>query len=94
MSKLTLEQVKFNLGKIPGWKLVDHPLALSRTFSCDDFHSAVRLINQIAEYIGQDHEHLEIKLMDNQLTLTLSTRKANGLTGKDFALAQTINKLV
>ncbi len=94
MSKLTPEQVRFNLGKIPGWRLVDQQMALSRTFSCADFQSAIRLINQIAEYLEQDHDNLEMKLVGNQLTLTLATRKANGLTGKDFALAQTINKLV
>ncbi|NGQ97113.1 4a-hydroxytetrahydrobiopterin dehydratase [Brevibacillus sp. SYP-B805] len=93
MSRLTLEQVKFNLGKIPGWKLDDQQMALSRTFVCEDFRSVIRLINQVAEYLEQDYQHLEMRIVGHSITFTLSTKEAKGLTGKDFALAQLVNKL-
>lgn len=92
MTKLTMEQIKWNLNKVPGWKLVEDQMALFRIFSYPDFHSAVRFINQIAEYAEKDKEHLDIRISGSAVTITLSTNQ-KGLSGRDFALAQTINKL-
>lgn len=92
MTTLTLEQIKWNLNKVPGWKLVEDQLALYRTFAYQDFHSAVHFINQIAEYVEKDKDHLDIRIHGSLVTITLSTNR-KGLTGRDFALAQTISKL-
>lgn len=92
MTKLTIEQIKWNLNKVPGWKLVEDQHALCRTFTYQDFHSAVQFINQIAEYVEQDLSHLDVHISGSVVTITLSTLH-KGITGRDFALAQTISKL-
>lgn len=94
MAKLTLEQVKFNLGKVPGWQLAEDQMVLFRTFLFADFLSSVQFIDRIAEYVEQDCDHAEIRLTGKKVTIRLTTQEAKGLTGKDFALAQTISKLV
>lgn len=93
LSKLSLEQVKLYLGKVPGWKLVEDQMALSRTYHCKDFATAVSFINRVAELLEHDSQHVEIYLSGGMVTFTLATREAKGLTGKDFALAQTISKV-
>jgi 4a-hydroxytetrahydrobiopterin dehydratase len=93
MAKLTLEQVKFNLGKVPGWQLAEDQISLHRTFVCADFLSAVRLINRVTEQLEQDSDHVEMRIHRNKVTFRLTTLEAKGLTGKDFALAQLISKL-
>ncbi|WP_432776778.1 4a-hydroxytetrahydrobiopterin dehydratase [Brevibacillus gelatini] len=93
MSKLSLEQVKLYLSKVPGWRLAEDKMALSRTYHCRDLATAVSFVNRVAEMIEQDSQHVEIHLSGGTVTFTLATREANGLTGKDFALAQTISKV-
>lgn len=94
MSKLSLEQVKLYLGKVPGWKLVEDRMALSRTYHCRDFGTAISFVNRVAELLAEyDSQHVEIHVNGGLVTFTLATREAKGLTGKDFALAQTISKV-
>lgn len=93
MAKLTLEQVKFNLGKVPGWQLAEDQVSLHRTFDFADFLASIRFINQVAELLEQDSDHLEMRINRNKVSVRLTTQAAKGLTGKDFALAQLISKL-
>lgn len=92
MSKLSLEQVKLYLGKVPGWKLIEERMALSRTYHCRDFATAISFVNRVAELLDYDGQHVEILVNGEMVTFILTTREAKGLTGKDFALAQTISK--
>ncbi|CAM5793363.1 MULTISPECIES: 4a-hydroxytetrahydrobiopterin dehydratase [Brevibacillus] len=93
MSKLSLEQVKLYLNKVPGWRLMEDRMALSRTYQCRDFSTAVSFVNRVAELLDQDSHHVEILIRQSTVTFTVTTREAHGLTGKDFALAQTISKV-
>jgi len=93
MTKLTIEQVTFNLGRIPGWKLAEDQMALYRTFTFFDFVTAVRFVNMLAEYVPHEDYQPEIRIAGPMVTCTLTTHQVKGLTGKDFALAQQINKL-
>ncbi|MDT3416522.1 4a-hydroxytetrahydrobiopterin dehydratase [Brevibacillus aydinogluensis] len=93
MTRLTLEQVKVYMNKVPGWRLVEDRMALARTYHCPDFASAVSFVNRVAEQLEHDSQHVEILISGGAVTFTLTTRDAKGLTGKDFALAQTISKV-
>jgi len=93
MARLSIEQIACNLYKVPGWKLDSERMALYRTFTCSDFPAAIRLVTQVAEQLSADHCP-EIRITGRDVTFTLYTKSANGLTGKDFALAQAINKHV
>lgn len=93
MSKLSVEQVKLYVSKVPGWKLLEDRMALSRTYHCADFAAAIQLVNRVAECLEHDSQHVEIHVNAGTVTFTLTTREARGLTGKDFALAQTISKV-
>ena len=93
VSKLSLKQVKLYLDKVPGWKLVEEHMALSRTYHCQDFAAAIQLVNRVSELLEQESQHVEIHLKGSSVTFTLTTREPGGLTGKEFALAQTISKV-
>ncbi|WP_019119800.1 4a-hydroxytetrahydrobiopterin dehydratase [Brevibacillus massiliensis] len=93
MAKLSIEQISCYLYKVPGWRLTENKQALVRTFSFPDFPSALRMVNRLADHMeGEDHLP-EVNVKGSDITFTLSTGHANGLTGKDFALAQKINRL-
>jgi 4a-hydroxytetrahydrobiopterin dehydratase len=91
MARLSREQIEFNISKIPGWKV--NGISIERTFIFRDFKEAIAFVNQLSEYAELMNHHPDIHISLNEVTLLLSTREHNGLTGKDFALAQRINKL-
>lgn len=92
MAKLSKEQITFNLSKIPGWKLNENEI--ERTFAFEGFKEAISFVNQVAEYAEEIGHHPDISIHYNEVFLLLTTHDDKGLTGKDFALAQRINKLL
>lgn len=92
MAKLSKEQIAFNMSKIPGWRLNED--RIERSFEFEGFRQALSFINQVAEYADQMNHHPDFTLRFNRVMLTLTTHDDRGLTGKDFALAQRINKLL
>lgn len=92
MSRLSPDQVVFNLSKIPGWVL-QGDYHIVRTLHFTDFKQAIEFVNQVSEYAELAKHHPEIHILYNKVTLKLTTHEAMGLTGRDFALAQRINQL-
>lgn len=91
VSKLTATRIKTALTKLPEWK---HSKArLTRAFVCQDFVAAIKLVNAVAQLAEQAGHHPDIDIRWNQVTLTLTTHSAGGLTQKDFSLAKAINQL-
>lgn len=92
MAKLSKEQITFYMSKIPGWKLNGN--AIERSFTFEGFKEAIGFVNQVAEYAEELGHHPDITIRYNEVVLLLTTHDDQGLTGKDFALAQRINKLM
>lgn len=92
MARLSKEQIAFNMSKIPGWK--QNQDMIERFFEFEGFKEAISFINQVAEYAEEMNHHPDLVLRYNKVWLTLTTHNDGGLTGKDFALAQRINKLL
>lgn len=67
--QLSLEQVKLYLNKVPGWRLMEDRMALSRTYQCRDFSTAVSFVNRVAELLDQDSHHVEILIRQSTVPL-------------------------
>ncbi|GEN35400.1 putative pterin-4-alpha-carbinolamine dehydratase [Aneurinibacillus danicus] len=92
MAKLSQEQIELNLSRIPGWTLEDG-VSIQRKVTFGDFREALEFVNQVGKFAEDAHHHPEIDIRYNKVKLRLTTQEKNGLTGKDFALAQKINKI-
>jgi len=92
MAKLSKEQIEYNISKLPGWKLNGN--CIERTIEFISFKEAISFVNQIAEFADEMDHHPKINIDFRQVKLSLITHSSGGLTGKDFALAQRINKLI
>jgi 4a-hydroxytetrahydrobiopterin dehydratase len=75
----------------PDWSVVDGEL--TRTFTFRDFSESMRFVNRVAEAAESASHHPDITIKWNRVTLTLSTHSEGGLTGKDLALATTVESL-
>ncbi len=90
MAKLSQEQIELNLSKIPGWTLEDDA-SIQRKAAFGSFREALEFVNQVGKFAEDAQHHPDIDIRYNKVKLRLKTHDKNGLTGKDFALAQKIN---
>lgn len=92
MPRLSLAQIELNMSKISGWRLNGNQI--ERVVSFADFAVAIDFVNRVAELATKANHHPELLIQFNKVKLTLTTHDEGGLTGKDFTLAQKINKLM
>lgn len=63
-------------------------------FEFNEFNSAIRFVNQIAELAEREHHHPDIDIRYTKVTVKLSTHDAgNVVTEKDYSLAEKIETL-
>jgi len=61
---------------------------IQRTFEFEDFLGSMKFVNAVAQYAEQAQHHPDMLIRYNKVTLTVSTHDANGITHKDFELAE------
>jgi 4a-hydroxytetrahydrobiopterin dehydratase len=91
VTKLNAAQIKSALATVPQWKKRGNTIA--RKYQFKDFSAAIQFMNAAAEHAEQAWHHPDIAIRWNQVTLTLTTHDAGGLTEKDFALARQFDEL-
>ncbi|MEK6650148.1 MAG: 4a-hydroxytetrahydrobiopterin dehydratase [Bacteroidota bacterium] len=84
-------QIREHLAQIPAWQ--HRGTTIVRTFERRDFVAAIGFVTSTAILAERADHHPDIDIRWNRVTLTLSTHSAGGLTGKDFALARSIDAL-
>lgn len=81
--------IREHLASIPHWER--RGTQIVRTFAHKDFVSAMGFVMAVAILAERADHHPDIDIRWNKVTLGLSTHSAGGLTGKDFALARSID---
>jgi len=85
MAKLTASEIKLALQDRPGWRKRGN--TITRTHAFKDFVAAIKFVNRVARQAEKAWHHPDITIRWNQVTLTLTTHDAGGLTAQDFELA-------
>jgi 4a-hydroxytetrahydrobiopterin dehydratase len=81
--------VAAGLARLPGWARVGR--AIARTYGFEDFRGALAFVNRVAELAERQQHHPDIDIRYNQVTLSVWTHDAGGLTERDFRLAAAID---
>lgn len=63
------------------------------SFEFTGFPEAIAFINKVAGIAENEKHHPDICVFFNEVSLSLQTHSANGLTEKDFFLAEKIDKI-
>lgn len=92
MPAMSEQEVRMRLAEVPGWDLGDK--ALVRKLALPSFPDAIAFVVKLAFCAEAVDHHPDILLNYRRVTLTLWTHTEGGVTEKDFALAQDINKLL
>lgn len=92
MSKLSEGDIQKRLKDLDGWEYKED--AIHTSFEFENFKEAFSVMVRIAFEAEAQQHHPEWSNVYNQLTISLSTHDAGGVTEKDFKLAQTIEEIV
>ena len=94
IAKLSPEAIAEALTRLPGWALRADGLAITRRFTFADFAQAFAFMTRVALAAEKADHHPEWSNVYNQVEITLTTHDAGGLSARDGALAQAIDKML
>jgi 4a-hydroxytetrahydrobiopterin dehydratase len=77
----------------PNWALVDEVRRIERTFRVRNFREALTLVQKIGELAEVEGHHPAISFGWGYVTVSLRTKKINGLHENDFIMAAKIDGL-
>ena len=87
MVKLTIEELKQALKRLPDWELARDCEAIMRKFQFVDFDAAFAFMTRAALLASRMDHHPEWFNVYNKVDVTLATHDAGGVTKKDIDLA-------
>ena len=79
-------------GNLRHWTLAGH--AIQRRFRTHGWKSSLMVVNAVGHLAETAWHHPDISASWGQVIVTLTTHSAGGVTDKDFALAQQIERFV
>ena len=91
--KLTGAARKTALAKLVGWTEVAGRDAIRKKFSFRDFNEAFGFMTRAALVAEKLDHHPEWFNVYNKVEVTLATHDAGGVTARDVAMAQAMNRL-
>lgn len=89
--KLSENEIKDEMAKLKGWKIVDGKL--NRTFEFADFNEAFGFMTRVAMEVEKLNHHPEWFNVYNRVKIELVTHDVGGLSNFDFKLAHVINRI-
>lgn len=93
VERLTTEARKVALASLKGWSDVHGRDAIARTFTFKDFNEAFGFMTRAALVAERNDHHPEWRNVYKTVEVVLSTHDAGGVTRRDIALAEAMNKI-
>ena len=81
--------VAAGLARLLGWARAGR--AIARTYRFEDFRGALAFVNRVGALAERQQHHPDIDIRYNEVTLSVWTHDAGGLTERDFRLAAAID---
>lgn len=89
-TRLSDLEIRRALGALPGWSRRGD--ALVKTYSFARFGDGIRFVGDVAAEADRMNHHPDIDIRYTDVTFSLSTHDAGGITQKDLDLAAVIEK--
>ena len=87
-TKLSDLEIRRSLTSLPGWSRRGD--ALTKTYSFGRFADGIRFVQQVATIADGMNHHPDIDIRYTNITFSLSTHDAGGVTQREFELARAI----
>ena len=92
--QLSPEERQTALKKLSGWKLEGDREAISKRFVFDDFNAAFGFMARVALIAEKMDHHPEWSNVYKTVDVTLSSHDIGGLSARDIALAEAMERIV
>ncbi|HYC49783.1 MAG TPA: 4a-hydroxytetrahydrobiopterin dehydratase [Gemmatimonadaceae bacterium] len=87
-TKLSDLEIRRSLTALPGWSRKGE--TLTKTYSFARFADGIKFVQQVAAVADGMNHHPDIDIRYTNITFSLSTHDAGGVTQRDFDLAKAI----
>ena len=94
VDKLGTAEREAALKGLKGWVYDDATSAIGHVFKFKDFSEAFAFMSRVALAAEKAGHHPDWSNSYNSVTISLSTHDAGGLSARDIALAQAIDRIV
>lgn len=91
---LTREEAERYLRETPGWSLLDDGRRIERRFTFKNFREAFAFVQAVAALAEAEGHHPEVCFGWGWATVSLQTKKIEGLHENDFIMAAKIDRIV
>lgn len=92
MKKLNAQEILDKLQDFPNWNFFNN--GIEKHFIFKDFVTTMQIMNAIAEIAEVQNHHPEWNNVYNKLHIRLTTHDCDGVSDKDFELAESIEKII
>jgi 4a-hydroxytetrahydrobiopterin dehydratase len=89
----TAEEAEGYRAQAPDWALLDDGLRLERTYRFKDFREAWGFVDKVGEIAEAEGHHPDVSFGWGYATVSLQTKKINGLHENDFIMAAKIDRI-
>ena len=90
-AQLTESEIHAQATQLSDWQLTENGLVRQFTFS--DFNRAFEFMQQVAVLAERANHHPEWSNVYNKVDITLTTHEYQGVSQRDFDLANAINRI-
>ncbi len=91
--RLEHEEIHTRLAGLADWRLAPDAGSISREWTFRDFNEAFGFMTRIALLADKADHHPDWSNVYNHVAISLTTHDAGGLTVRDFALAEAIDRI-
>ena len=91
-AKMSPTEITENLSRVAGWTRLPDREAIQKTFSFKDFCEAFSWMTRLALLAEKMDHHPEWLNVYNKVEVTLASHDVNGLSERDFQLAELMNE--
>ena len=92
-AELSPEARSAALARLAGWHEVSGREAIAKTFVFADFNEAFGFMTRVAPIAEKMDHHPEWSNVYKTVVVTLSTHDTGGITARDIALAEAMNRI-
>ena len=88
---MTLDEAALGaaLTRLPGWRRAGR--AIEKIYRFGDFRAALAFVNRVGELAERQQHHPDIAIHYSEVTLTLWSHDAGGVTARDVKLGEAID---
>jgi len=90
--KLKQQEIESRLSKLSGWRYSNE--SIMKDFKLKDFQEAMAFVVKIALAAEKVEHHPDMTIEYNRVKIILTTHSEEGVTDKDFNLAEKIEKFI